>query len=175
MFCTIAAHNMCKIAHPGDRIIAPSQRQNDLVELARIKGRCDELTLPLRLCWKAFRCPLKPLVSGILSPNTGVQQSRTDFSLRALASGEEEASTALNRLQELRIRNRPIGQWLSERLGQQFVVENRPGAGSNLATEAVVNAAPDGYTPVVPLSSPARAGKERTMAWQVPASGWRRG
>jgi tripartite-type tricarboxylate transporter receptor subunit TctC len=41
---------------------------------------------------------------------------------------------------------RLIGQWLSERLGQQFVIENRPGAGTNLATEAVVNAAPDGYT-----------------------------
>jgi tripartite-type tricarboxylate transporter receptor subunit TctC len=41
---------------------------------------------------------------------------------------------------------RLIGQWLSERLGQQFIVENRPGAGSNIATEAVVRAAPDGYT-----------------------------
>ena len=41
---------------------------------------------------------------------------------------------------------RLIGQWLSERLGQPFVVENRPGAGSNIATQAVVNAAPDGYT-----------------------------
>ena len=41
---------------------------------------------------------------------------------------------------------RLIGQWLSERLGQQFVIENRPGAGSNIATEAVVNAPPDGYT-----------------------------
>src|SRR6266566_1213732 len=41
---------------------------------------------------------------------------------------------------------RLIGQWLSERLGQQFVIENRPGAGSNIGTEAVVNAAPDGYT-----------------------------
>src|SRR5260370_4577056 len=41
---------------------------------------------------------------------------------------------------------RIIGQWLSERLGQQFVVENRQGAGSNIATEAVVNAAPDGHT-----------------------------
>src|SRR5262249_44396090 len=44
---------------------------------------------------------------------------------------------------------RLMGQWLSERLGQPFVVENRPGAGSNLATEAVVNAPPDGYTLLV--------------------------
>jgi tripartite-type tricarboxylate transporter receptor subunit TctC len=41
---------------------------------------------------------------------------------------------------------RVIGQWLSERLGQPFIVENRPGAGTNLGTEAVVRAAPDGYT-----------------------------
>jgi tripartite-type tricarboxylate transporter receptor subunit TctC len=41
---------------------------------------------------------------------------------------------------------RLIGQWLSERLGQQFVIENRPGAATNIATEAVVRAPPDGYT-----------------------------
>jgi tripartite-type tricarboxylate transporter receptor subunit TctC len=41
---------------------------------------------------------------------------------------------------------RLMGQWLTERLGQQFLIENRPGAGSNVATEAVVRAAPDGYT-----------------------------
>jgi len=41
---------------------------------------------------------------------------------------------------------RLIGQWLSERLGQQFIVENRPGAGSNIATEAVAKAPADGYT-----------------------------
>jgi tripartite-type tricarboxylate transporter receptor subunit TctC len=41
---------------------------------------------------------------------------------------------------------RLIGQWLSERLGQQFVIENRPGAGSNIGTEVVVNAPSDGYS-----------------------------
>jgi len=41
---------------------------------------------------------------------------------------------------------RIIGQYLSEHLGQQFVIENRPGGGNNIGTEAVVNAQPDGYT-----------------------------
>jgi tripartite-type tricarboxylate transporter receptor subunit TctC len=41
---------------------------------------------------------------------------------------------------------RLMGQWLTERLGQPFVVEDRPGAGGNLGTQAVVSAAPDGYT-----------------------------
>jgi len=41
---------------------------------------------------------------------------------------------------------RLISQWLSERLGQQFVVENRAGAGGNLAVEATIKAPPDGYT-----------------------------
>jgi tripartite-type tricarboxylate transporter receptor subunit TctC len=41
---------------------------------------------------------------------------------------------------------RLIGQWLSERLGQQFVIDNRPGGGTNIGTEAVVRASPDGYT-----------------------------
>ena len=41
---------------------------------------------------------------------------------------------------------RLMGHWLSERLGQPFVIENRPGAGTNVATEAVVRSAPDGYT-----------------------------
>ena len=48
---------------------------------------------------------------------------------------------------------RLMGQWLSERLGQQFVIENRPGAGTNIATEAVAHAAPDGYTLLLITSS----------------------
>jgi tripartite-type tricarboxylate transporter receptor subunit TctC len=48
---------------------------------------------------------------------------------------------------------RLMGQWLSERLGQQFVVENRPGAGGNIGTEAAVRSAPDGYTMLLVVSS----------------------
>jgi tripartite-type tricarboxylate transporter receptor subunit TctC len=48
---------------------------------------------------------------------------------------------------------RLTGQWLSERLGQQFVIENRPGFGGNIATEFVVRAPPDGYTILMPVST----------------------
>ena len=48
---------------------------------------------------------------------------------------------------------RLISQWLSKRLGQQFVVENRSGAGSNIATEAAIHADPDGYTLLLVTSS----------------------
>ena len=41
---------------------------------------------------------------------------------------------------------RLMGQWLSERLGQPFVIENRPGGGPNIGTEAVIKSRPDGYT-----------------------------
>jgi tripartite-type tricarboxylate transporter receptor subunit TctC len=51
------------------------------------------------------------------------------------------------------ILGRLIGQWLSERLGQQFVIESRPGAGSNIATEAVARASADGYTLLVVTSA----------------------
>ena len=47
---------------------------------------------------------------------------------------------------------RLMGQWLSERLGQQFIVENRPGAGGNIGTEAVVRAPADGYTLLLALT-----------------------
>ena len=53
---------------------------------------------------------------------------------------------------------RLIGQWLSERLGQQFIVDNRPGASGNIATEQVVRAPPDGHTLlIIPLSSTVNA------------------
>jgi tripartite-type tricarboxylate transporter receptor subunit TctC len=48
---------------------------------------------------------------------------------------------------------RLAAQWLTDRLGQQFVVDNRPGAGSNLGTEAVARAAPDGYTVLLTVAT----------------------
>ena len=44
------------------------------------------------------------------------------------------------------ILGRLMGQWLSQRLGQQFIIDNRPGAGGNVGAEAMVRSAPDGYT-----------------------------
>ena len=49
--------------------------------------------------------------------------------------------------------SRLAGQWLSDRLGQQFIIENRPGFGGNIATEFVVRAPPDGYTLLAPVST----------------------
>jgi len=51
------------------------------------------------------------------------------------------------------INARLMGQWLSERLGQPFIIENRPGAGSNIGTEAVARAPPDGYTFLIVTST----------------------
>jgi tripartite-type tricarboxylate transporter receptor subunit TctC len=48
---------------------------------------------------------------------------------------------------------RLAAQWLSERLGQQFIVENKPGAGGNIATEFVAKSEPDGYTLLMPVST----------------------
>jgi hypothetical protein len=48
-----------------------------------------------------------------------------------------------------------VGQWLSERLGQQFIVDNRPGAGGNIGTETVVRAPADGYTLLLACASSA--------------------
>ena len=63
---------------------------------------------------------------------------------------------------------RLIGQWLSQRLGQPFIIENRPGANGNIAAQAVVNAPPDGYTLLllgVPLAL--NAAMDRKLVFSV--------
>jgi tripartite-type tricarboxylate transporter receptor subunit TctC len=68
---------------------------------------------------------------------------------------------------------RLMGQWLSERLGQPFIIENRPGGGNNIGTEAVVRAPADGYTLLLagtPFRLPLAANSSRTKG--APAA-WR--
>jgi tripartite-type tricarboxylate transporter receptor subunit TctC len=48
---------------------------------------------------------------------------------------------------------RMMGQWLSERLGQPILIDNRPGGGTNIGTEAAVRASPDGYTLLLAISA----------------------
>jgi Tripartite tricarboxylate transporter family receptor len=67
---------------------------------------------------------------------------------------------------------RLIGQFLSERLGQPFVVENRPGAGGNIATEAVVRSPPDGYTLLL-LNSYSSATSRRSAKSPAFPSSWK--
>ena len=59
---------------------------------------------------------------------------------------------------------RLVGQWLSERLGQPFVIENRPGAGGTIADQAVVSAPHDGYTLALGRSGPAPSTRRSTTS-----------
>jgi tripartite-type tricarboxylate transporter receptor subunit TctC len=59
-----------------------------------------------------------------------------------------------------------MGQWLSERLGQQFLVENRPGAGTNIGTEMVVRALADGYTLLLVGAANAINYDSRALSWR---------
>ena len=65
---------------------------------------------------------------------------------KPIRRGRCASSSALPPGRRIDIVARLMGQWLSERLGQPFVIENRPGAGGNIATEAVARAPADGYT-----------------------------
>lgn len=85
--------------------------------------------------------------STVLSPETATAQTYPSRPVRIVAGfGPGDPNDIIARL---------VGQWLSDRLGQPFVVENRPGAGSNLATEAVIRSPADGYTLVMVAASAA--------------------
>jgi len=91
------------------------------------------------------RRQILPLLAGAIalpaSPRIAVAQAYPTRPVRLIVGFAAGGSTDIS--------SRLIAQWLTERLGQSFVVENRPGAGSNIATEAVVNAPADGYTLLV--------------------------
>jgi tripartite-type tricarboxylate transporter receptor subunit TctC len=91
---------------------------------------------------------------GDAAGHVGVGIFRIDLDrLVVVRDGAAEVALAFGNASD--IFARLIGQWLSERLGQSFVVENRPGAGNTIATEAVVKAPPDGYTLLLVTSASA--------------------
>ena len=104
-------------------------------EAAQARGRTDKLVTHSRrqLLHLAAGAAALPALSGLAWAHT--YPSRPVRIIVGFAAGGPNDILA-----------RLIGQWLSERLGQPFVIENRPGAGSNIATEAVVRAVSDGYT-----------------------------
>jgi len=109
----------------------------------------------------AFRT-LVALVAFAAGLQTAQAQTTQDWPNRPVrlivGFGAGSASDILARL---------IGEWLSERLGQQFIIDNRPGAGSNPATEAAVKAPPDGH--VLLLCGVTNAIKSRPLTGSVTA------
>ena len=106
------------------------------------------MTLPrrhvLHLATGAASFALSPTLSFVLAQSAAAQ----DYPARPVhLIGETPAGGSPD------IIARVIGQWLQDRLGQPFIVDDRPGASGNLATEYVVNSAPDGYTLLVAISS----------------------
>lgn len=101
------------------------------------------MDLKMRHTWLVALCFLciQPLSAGA---QTGTYPNRTPKIVVGYPAGG--ATDILARL---------FGDWLSKRLGQQFIVENRPGAGNNIATEAVIKSPADGYT--ILLTNPANA------------------
>jgi len=101
----------------------------------------DEMKLPrrhvLRLAAGAAMLPVAPRIAGAQA-----YPSRPVRLIAIFPAGS--APDIIARL---------VAQWLSDRLGQQFIVENKPGAGGNIATEFVAKSEPDGYTILMPVST----------------------
>src|SRR5262249_48435898 len=122
----------------GDRCHGPS-------EPARASQRGDRVRANLKLPRRKFLYLAAGAAALPTLPRIAWTQAYPARPVRIIApTGPAGAPDIVARL---------LGPWLSERLGQQFIVENRPGSGNNIGTEAVVRATPDGYTILVVSSS----------------------
>ena len=97
----------------------------------------------MRLCRRRF-LQLTASVAALPLPRVALAEAYPTRPVRWIVPYAAGPSDVLARL---------MGRWLSDRLGQQIVIENRPGGGTNIATEAVVRAPADGYTLLLSTSS----------------------
>jgi tripartite-type tricarboxylate transporter receptor subunit TctC len=124
-----------------ERLVSKSERRRTKVESPLISSKGS----PTRRRVKATKVPRRQFLHLAAGAAALPAASRVAFA-RAYPSRPVRLIVPFAPAGGTDIFARLIGQWLSERVGQQFVIENRPGAGGNIGTEAVVRAPADGYT-----------------------------
>lgn len=130
------AHHLGRAASksgPKGEVATPSDSARIGIAFGIARGRTVKLSHRRRFLHLTVGAAALPAISRIARADT--YPSRPVRIIAGFPAGTSTDITA-----------RVVGQWLSERLGQQFVVENRPGAGTNIATEMVAHAPSDGYT-----------------------------
>src|SRR5215475_13587549 len=114
--------------------MASRNTRTTLVGFASNRPREGRMTLPRRNFLRLAACAVALPAASRVAPAQGYPSRPVRIVVGFAPGGATDIASRL------------IAQWLSERLGQQFIIENRPGAATNLATEAVVRTPADGYT-----------------------------
>src|SRR6516165_9584762 len=127
-----------------DHLVGAQQKSRRYIEVDRLGGLEVEDRLELRrlLDWQV--AGFSAFENFVHVSGSATKHVRKVYGIGYQAAGYRELAESDRRL---------IAQWLSERLGQQFIIENRPGAGANIALQAAANSPPDGYTLVTITSS----------------------